>query len=664
MSEQAPKAEIWSYDIETLSNLFTLIAKRQGSDEVRTFRVGLLWNEVEEMADFMTKPPRDYPLLWFVGYNNRDFDDRVVGSIIENVAYLARLEGDAAARWIYRKAQDMIDKRDGGFYNPPNPHFQSLDLFRITRLHASYKGLKLVGVNLKWKKIQDMPIDHKAEVQLDQVDDVLRYNLNDVLLTERLFENQREEIQLRNAISVEYGVDVMNEDRSGVANRLLEKFYWEATNIPPWEFKKLRTHRARIPLSEVIHDDVRFESRSMQDFLDRLRKVEIEEGGKKKDYKWSVLIGDTVYDVALGGLHSSNSNYPAIWETDEEGTLIDCDVASYYPTIVLNHRIKPAHLTDACLEVLDRLTRERLEDKAKMKALKEQGKTEDDPEFKLIKVSTEGKKISINKMFGAYGDEKFWLYDMKAMYGVTINGQLYLLMLIERLERAGIPVWYANTDGISAKVPPGKEDLFYEIAHEWEKEFGFELEFVKFKKAVIQDVNEYIIEKLEPKSEKDRYKKKGDLDDELYKDVTKSFSMPIIATAVRKYFFEGVPVMQTLKTHEDILDFCKAQNVGKQYSIEYHSLDEENLRLRIEPLQRTLRFFVATKGGTIQKRKDTGRLEALAGTKGQTVVILNDLPDDPAQIERLRDLVDLAHYERECLKIIIPFERQQTRMGF
>lgn len=653
-SSQTPTAEVWIYDIETFPNLFLLTAKNHTTGEVVVLQCGLGKNDVSAMASLMDRPAATHPHTWFVGYNSRVFDDRVMVWVIENEAYLSSRDGGEVARLVYKKAQAVI--KDDSYWVPPHYKFQSIDLMRVTRLHIYRKSLKLVGVNLKWHKIQDLPHHHSHKVSEKELQTVIDYNLNDVLLTEKLFEDQREEVRLRNAISVDYGVDVMSEDRSGVANRLLEKFYGEATGLQPWEFKKLRTMRSTVKMTDVIHSNVRFESKKLQSFLSSLKKVEIH-ADNLKECKWRLLIGNTVYDVALGGLHSSDDNYPALWESDADGTLYDCDVASYYPRIVLQHRIKPAHLSESYLDILQKVTDERLEAKGRMKELEKAGKT-DDPIYKASELKSDAMKIVINSIFGKLGDPKYWLYDPLGMYRVTINGQLYLLMLIERLERAGIPVWYANTDGVTAKVPPGKEALYKEICRVWEAELGFELEYAVFEKALIQNVNKYIIRK-----EGGKFKTKGDLDDALYEDVTKGFNMPVIATAIREYFFNKKPVLETLRNHPDLLDFCKAQNVGHQYELEYHRLNLEELRLEKEALQRTIRFFVSRQGGSLQKRKKGGRLEALAGTKGQTVYVLNDLPTDPQQLQAVRSLVDYAHYERECNKIIRPFERRQVTLA-
>src|SRR5690606_19204687 len=148
---------------------------------------------------------------------------------------------------------------------------------RIPRLHTMRKSLKLVAVNLKWKKIQDLPYPHDHVFSPEEVPEAIAYNLNDVEITVKLYKNQRNEIQLRNAITCQYGVDVMSEDESGIGNRLLEFFYARATGIPRWEFKKLSTVRDRIAMKDVIHDDVVFRTPKMQKFLKELRSVVIDD---------------------------------------------------------------------------------------------------------------------------------------------------------------------------------------------------------------------------------------------------------------------------------------------------------------------------------------------------------------------------------------------------
>lgn len=137
------------------------------------------------------------------------------------------------------------------------------------------------------------------------------------------------------------------------------------------------------------------------------------------------------------------------------------------------------------------------------------------------------------------------------MYKVTINGQLFLLMLIERLEDAGIHVISANTDGIVTIVPKGLEETADNICHWWEKHLGLELEFTSYSKYITEGVNSYLTVKTDGKK-----KFKGRMNPKMYlEDLSKGYNSPIVAKAVTEYFINGTPVMETLRNSKSILDF-------------------------------------------------------------------------------------------------------------
>lgn len=123
--------------------------------------------------------------------------------------------------------------------------------------------------------------------------------------------------------------------------------------------------------------------------------------------------------------------------------------------------------------------------------------------------------------------------------------------------------------------------------------------------------------------------------------------MPVVAKAVFEYFVNGTPVMETLHNHKDILDFCKTQNVGKQFDVVYQIYKDNEIKTIKS--QRHVRFYVSNSGVIIQKQhKTTGALSRLAS--GKPVVILNSLDDKP--IEE-RD-INYGYYYEECYKIIDP----------
>lgn len=239
--------------------------------------------------------------------------------------------------------------------------------------------------------------------------------------------------------------------------------------------------------------------------------------------------------------------------------------------------------------------------------------------------------------------DKFWLYDRLAQLKVTINGQLMIIMLCEQLELAGIHVISANTDGIIVKLPKDKQEEFKEITNKWCEETKLGADSEHYKILVSRDINNYLDKQIDGKLEY-----KGALDPKQYiKDLKKGYDMPIVAIAVSNYFLNNIPVMETLRNHKDILDFCKTQNVGKQFEVVYDTVQDGKIVSIYS--QRHVRFYVSNKGIIIQKEhKITHKRSRLAS--GLPVKVLNTLDDSP--IEE-RD-IDYKYYYNEAYKIINP----------
>src|SRR5690606_18339281 len=73
-------------------------------------------------------------------------------------------------------------------------------------------SLKSLAVNMRWHKIQELPIDPDENISLEQIPLLLEYNLNDVEITEELFKRKKEEINLRFEIKRKYGIECLNKD--------------------------------------------------------------------------------------------------------------------------------------------------------------------------------------------------------------------------------------------------------------------------------------------------------------------------------------------------------------------------------------------------------------------------------------------------------------------
>ena len=72
-----------------------------------------------------------------------------------------------------------------------NKTWTSVDLQKL--FHLGYKGLKMVGIAMKWYKIQDLPLNPNRPVPDDKVDELLSYNINDVLMTRMILKLKKDE---------------------------------------------------------------------------------------------------------------------------------------------------------------------------------------------------------------------------------------------------------------------------------------------------------------------------------------------------------------------------------------------------------------------------------------------------------------------------------------
>ena len=124
---------------------------------------------------------------------------------------------------------------------------------------------------------------------------------------------------------------------------------------------------------------------------------------------------------------------------------------------------------------------------------------------------------------------------------------------------------------------------------------------------VNRDINNYV-----NRQETGKLEYKGALDPKQYiKDLKKGYDMPVVALAACNYFLYGVSVMDTLRNHKDILDFCKTQNVGNQFEVVYQKVvDGKVVDIHSQP---HVRFYVSTRGVVIMKEHvSTGKRSVLA----------------------------------------------------
>ena len=486
--------------------------------------------------------------------------------------------------------------------------FEDYDIQKILYLDKTFVGLKSVAINLRWHRIQELPIHFDSIIEPQDVHTIYDYNVNDVLITLALTMNQQEEIELREQISERYDINILNESRSSIGKRLMTKYYCEEAECEYKDFKDLRTIRGRMKLSEIIDKRIHFKTPKFQELLTNLKSKVISSGD---DFAKEFDFNGTFYTIGKGGLHSIDDS--RIYDIYKDKCIYrDADVTSYYPSILEIFFIAPAHLSKAIfLKLISFFKNDRVR-------AKKAG----------AKLEAESLKIVINRIYGALSDYYDYLFDPKATYETTLNGQLSLLMLIESLETNGIHIISANTDGIVSKIEYHQEELYQKLCHDWELETKFELEYTDYEKYVRSNVNNYIAIKKgfrdsvdKPKAEKKYVKGKGNYIFET--PFNKGFTHPIVAKALYNYLVYDIDYKETIFNHWKtdkfaIYDYCMSQKVDKKYEV-YYTRVVDGIITKTE-LQQYNRFYITNKGGGTITKEDTfkgkARVQALVAHKG------------------------------------------------
>jgi hypothetical protein len=204
------------------------------------------------------------------------------------------------------------------------------------------------------------------------------------------------------------------------------------------------------------------------------------------------------------------------------------------------------------------------------------------------------------------------LADLLCTYKTTVNNQLFLLQIIERLHLANHNMISVNTDGILLYIHKSEVDSIKAIIEEWETETKFIFEYAEYNLYVRADVNTYIARKTDGTVKiKGRFVPQGAILEPYFSydlpklpngkylpinGILKGFDAPIVALALQKYYLEGIHPNDFIRSHKDIYDFCISQKVGSQFT-NYSYLIEDGLVTERQELQKTLRFFVSNPTG-------------------------------------------------------------------
>ncbi len=415
----------------------------------------------------------------------------------------------------------------------------TIDLIDVVPLSPS---LKLCAARLHAERLQELPFRPDTALDDNQRAIVRLYcSVFDLGHTAMLWANLKPQIELRRQMGPLYNLDLRSKSDSQMAEALV------CAQIEMNGFKPTRPEilpgtvfRYKVPAY------ISYQSQTMREALATIARIDfvVGENGSIQTppalQDLTIALGAATYTMGIGGLHSNETSV-AHWE-DEETLLIDRDVASYYPAVILNLGLYPSHIGPNFLKVYRTIVERRL-------AAKKSGN----------KVEADSLKIAVNGTFGKLGSKWSPLYAPDLMIQVTLTGQLSLLMLVETLERAGIQVCSANTDGLLISCPRSrKNELDGHIAR-WEKLTGFNTEESLMRFVCARDVNNYIAVKQDDTVKvKGTYSERGSAGDSV---LSKNPERLICNDAVIAWLKDGVPIERTVQGCRDIRRFLIVRSV-------------------------------------------------------------------------------------------------------
>ena len=604
------------YDIESFPNFFCCTCKNTETQKIRTFEISARQDDILELSNYFSKKE-----FLFCGYNNKHYDDVIINYIImyaERMIIFPKLRiTDSIFNLSQYIIKEDIDKYKRFKYADL---FESMDLLTMMFSSKLRVGLKEMQLTMHYNNVLEYEGDFNDYVQPEDYSKIIEYNINDVNSTTCLFNKlvDKGEIDLRLFIEEEYGFNALSMDSVKFGETILAKKVCEELHIDKRQLEKMRSPMDMIPLKDVILPFIKYKNPKFQQVLEDM-KEQIVSSKERKSYENKFVVSNLQYSIGIGGIHSINK--PRIYVPKEDEYIGHLDVASMYPSFIVQYGWFPTHLGKAGLDVYIDLYHQRLHAKHSGQKLKNLA-------LKLV----------LNSVTGKMQQETSWLYDPKSVFKIRINGQLVLLMLADILLQYDCEIIQVNTDGVMFIAKKDRESDIMESVSELEQLTKLSFEADRYEAFYQYAVNDYFGVVNENKIEK-----KGMFITE--NKLGKGLTPTIIPKAVIAYFTKHIPIRDTIRNCNDIYEFLMAQRVDKKFKIEYNN----------HYVQRINRYYASTKGYWLYKIKHENGKESFENMLTKSgVKILNkidntDVPDD----------INYAYYESEARKIINDLECRQ-----
>lgn len=391
----------------------------------------------------------------FVGYNSHSYDSNVMRAYLQgkNPFHVSKaiIESDDRAL-----AYKMFDTKKTPLFG--------MDLYQDNRGFSLKEHSAFMGINIK-----ETDVDFDLDRELTEEEQVLNevYCKNDVLATEKRFEQNIGMLVAKAAIALYFGLDKMALSMTN-ANLTAELLGAEKTPDRGDELDKYELPEGFKIESETIR----------QAFM--TNEFEANDKGHAS-ISLDVPRRDVTEVLGVGGIHGAKESFIHV------GNFHARDVGSLYPNTMVLFNYLSRNIPEDKQHIYQMLLDERMEAKYSNKEF---------TEIKGVKIPTKllinGYKLPLNTKYGAMGAEFNKLYDPRMRLLVCITGQMAMWDLLEKIEEHATII-QSNTDA-HYYIPFSEEDekAINDIADDWMKRTGYTLDDDPFREIYQANVNNYL----------------------------------------------------------------------------------------------------------------------------------------------------------------------------
>lgn len=566
--------KFYTFDLETFPNIFLFSGKFLDDSRVYTFEISDRVNQRNELLSHLSFVQNSR--AYMVGFNSIGFDYHILHDLLTNPYTFDALHAHVLGTKIIQ-SQGFGSGRQGHYIKMTERIIPQIDLYKINHFDNVNKAtsLKALQFAMRSESVEDLPFSLRP-LTFPEMDELVKYNVHDVLETEKFLRKNLGFIKMRQDL-LEEGVlsgDVLNYSDVKIGTEyLIRKIGREKCFIKGSQPRQ--TVRSSVALKDVILPKIKFRTETFDVVRKWFNEITLYMGDDRKKPKLEIELGGIPFVFGLGGVHASVDR--KYFESDDEYVIKDVDVAGMYPAVANVNGFAPEHLGKDFVNAYRQLSADR----------KQYAKG---TSRNLVL------KLANNGASGNFENQYSPLFDAKCAYSVRINGQLQLLQLGEVLSLIPrVKLIQANTDGVTALVPRALEDFFNLWCNDWEAQTGYKLEHTPYKRMWIRDVNSYIAEGIDG-----TLKRKGaywyPLKDEDYQGSSgsnwnKDFSNLSAQKGIEACLVYGIEPQHVVRLISDPFDFMLRYKTPAGAKL--YVGDREQLK--------TVRYYVSTKGEPMKK---------------------------------------------------------------